>query len=226
VTRSAPRDDDVACVVLAAGGSRRLGISKQLVRYRGRTLLLRAVTAARAALPRAQLIVVVGAETFRLRLVLRRARCGARVVANPRWHEGMATSLRAGLAAVPRTAKAAVVLLVDQPWVGAAAIGRLVGAWRLHPSLPAAARYGERVGAPAVLPRRYWPALKSLRGDEGARALLRGAEASTTLVDIPEAAVDIDTPADLLALRAGHAAGADQPAARVAQLTQPVAPLA
>ena len=135
----------------------------------------------------------------------------------------MATSLRAGLAAVPRTAKAAVVLLVDQPGVGAEAIGRLVGAWRRRPSLPAAARYGERVGAPAVLPRRYWRELKSMHGDQGARALLRGA-AAPTLVEIPEAALDIDTPADLLALRAGQAAGADQPAARVAQLTQPVAP--
>ncbi len=176
---------------------------KQLVRYRGRPLLLHAVNAARVALPRAQLIVVVGAETLRLMLVLRRARCGARVVANGRWHEGMATSLRAGLAAVPRTARGAVVLLVDQPHVGAAAIERLVGAWRLRPSFPAAARYDGRVGVPAVLPRRSWRALKVLRGDQGARALLRGAEAAT-LVDIPEAALDIDTPADLLALRAGH----------------------
>jgi molybdenum cofactor cytidylyltransferase len=202
VTRSAPRDGDVACVLLAAGGSRRLGIPKQLVRYRGRPLLLHAVMAARVAMPRAPLIVVVGAERLRLRLVLRRAHCGARVVTNGRWHEGMAASLRAGLAAVPRSARAALVLLVDQPHVGAKAIGRLVGAWRLRPGLPAASRYGERVGVPAVLPRRYWPALKALRGDRGARTLLRGAEAST-LVDIPEAALDIDTPADVLELRAG-----------------------
>jgi molybdenum cofactor cytidylyltransferase len=201
VTRSAPRDDDVACVLLAAGGSRRLGTAKQLVRYRGRPLLLHAVTAARVTLPRAQLIVVVGSDALRLRLVLRRARCGARIVGNGRWHEGMATSLRAGLAAVPRTARAALVLLVDQPCVGAAAIERLVGAWRTRPSLPAAARYGERVGAPAVLPRRYWRAVKEVRGDQGARELLRGAE-SPTLVDLPEAALDIDTRADLVKLRA------------------------
>jgi molybdenum cofactor cytidylyltransferase len=207
--------------LLAAGGSRRLGTPKQLVRYRGRPLLLHAVAAARGALPRAALIVVVGAEALRMRLVLRRARCGARIVTNTRWQEGMATSLRAGLPAVPRTARAALVLLVDQPRVGGAAITRLVRAWRQRPSLPAAARYGERAGVPAVLPRRYWRALKAQRGDEGARALLRGG--ATTLVDTPEATLDIDTPADLLELRAG---GSRSVAPVVAELTQPIPPLA
>jgi len=202
VTRSAARDcTDVACVLLAAGGSRRLGAAKQLIRYRTRPLLAHALAAARGALPRAPLIVVVGSEALRVKLVLRRARCGARVVANPRWREGMATSLRSGLDAVPRTARAALVLLVDQPQVDAAAIARVVTAWRRHPGVPAAARYDGRVGVPAVLPRRHWSALKELAGDQGARALLRGAP-SITLVDMPEAALDIDTPADLRKLRA------------------------
>ena len=221
MTRSAARDStDVACILLAAGGSRRLGAAKQLVRYRTRPLLAHALAAARGALPQAPLIVVVGSEALRLKLVVRRARCGARIVANPRWREGMATSLRTGLAAVPRTARAALVLLTDQPHVDAAALARLLGAWRRRPGVPAAARYDERVGVPAVLPRRRWSALKELTGDQGARALLRGAP-SITLVEMPEAALDIDTPADLLELRAG----ASGPAA-VAALTQPVAPLA
>jgi len=221
VTRSAARDStDVACILLAAGGSRRLGAAKQLVRYRTRPLLAHALAAARGALPQAPLIVVVGSEALRLKLVVRRARCGARIVANPRWREGMATSLRTGLAAVPRTARAALVLLTDQPHVDAAALARLLGAWRRRPGVPAAARYDERVGVPAVLPRRRWSALKELTGDQGARALLRGAP-SITLVEMPEAALDIDTPADLLELRAG----ASGPAAAVSALTQPVAPL-
>jgi len=206
--------------LLAAGGSRRLGAAKQLVRYRTRPLLAHALAAARGALPQAPLIVVVGSEALRLKLVVRRARCGARNVANPRWREGMATSLRTGLAAVPRTARAALVLLTDQPHVDAAALARLLGAWRRRPGVPAAARYDERVGVPAVLPRRRWSALKELTGDQGARALLRGAP-SITLVEMPEAALDIDTPADLLELRAG----ASGPAAAVSALTQPVAPL-
>lgn len=168
---------------------------------------MHALEAARGALPRAPLIVVVGAEALRLRLVARRARGGARIVSNPDWQRGMATSLRAGLAAVPRSARAALVLLVDQPRVDAAAIARLVTAWRKRPGVPAAARYDERVGVPAVLPRRHWRPLKELQGDQGARALLRDGP-SITLVDMPEAALDIDTPADLLELRSGTSGAA------------------
>jgi CTP:molybdopterin cytidylyltransferase MocA len=167
------------------------------------------------------LIVVVGADALRLKLMLRRTRCGARIVTNPDWKQGMATSLQAGVAAVPRSARAALVLLVDQPRVGAAALRRLVVAWQRRPGVPAAARYKKDGGVPAVLPRRQWRALRALRGDAGARALLRSDR--VTLVEMPEAAFDVDTPCDLLALSAG-ARGATTSVA--AELTQPVAPLA
>jgi CTP:molybdopterin cytidylyltransferase MocA len=202
VTRSAARaTNDIACLLLAAGGSRRLGAPKQFARYRARPLLLRALAAASGVLPRAPVTVVVGAHAPRVRLAVRRARPDARVVLNSRWHEGMAASLRAGLAATPRTARAVLVLLVDQPRVDAVTLARLVTAWRRAPGRPAAACYGERVGVPAVLPRKEWRALRALRGDEGARALLRGSE-PLTLVAMPEAAFDVDTPEDLRELRA------------------------
>jgi CTP:molybdopterin cytidylyltransferase MocA len=189
----------VACVVLAAGGSRRLGFPKQLVRHRGRPLLARALAAATAALPDQPLVVVLGADSLRLRLLARRVAPHARAVRNARWADGLASSLTVGLRAVPRDATAALVALVDQPLVDARALARLVAAWRRRPGLPAAAHYAGRVGVPAVLPRRTWRKLRGAVGDSGARALLRGA-AALTLVRLPEAALDIDTPADLVKL--------------------------
>ena len=185
----------VACVVLAAGGSRRLGRPKQLVRRRGQPLLVRAVDAARGALPGAPLVVVLGAEALRLRALLRRRDPAVRAVVNSRWSSGLASSLQRGLETLSSEVDAVLVLLVDQPNVDAAALRRLVDAWRRRPAAPAAARYLGRPGVPAILPRRAWRALRNLDGDAGARALLRGA-GTVTLVDMPEAELDVDTPED------------------------------
>jgi molybdenum cofactor cytidylyltransferase len=111
------------------------------------------------------------------------------------------------------------VLLVDQPRVDAAAIARLATAWRRRPGRPAAALYDGRAGVPAILPRRYWRAAQALHGDRGARALLRDAQAAT-LVDMPEAALDVDSPSDVDAMRRAV------PDPVAAPLTRPVAPLA
>jgi CTP:molybdopterin cytidylyltransferase MocA len=199
VTRSAPRDERrIACVLLAAGGSRRLGFPKQLVRRRTRSLLARAVAAARGALPHSPLIVVLGAGALRLRLAARRAAPRVDVVYNARWADGLASSLQAGLAAARPPVAAVLVTLVDQPNVDARALERLLTAWRRRPGVAAAALYSGRPGVPAVLPRRYWRALCALRGDAGARALLRGSE--ITAVDMPEAQLDVDTRADVARL--------------------------
>jgi len=190
----------IACVLLAAGGSRRLGMPKQLVRYRGQSLLRSAVRAARTAIPHAPLIVVLGAHHLRLRGLLRSTEPHAIAVYNARWSDGLAGSLKAGLRAAPQGIQAVLVLLVDQPRVDAQALVRLLSAWRKRPGLAAAASYAGRLGVPAVLPRACWPALRALAGDRGARDVLRSA-ARTTAVPIPEASVDIDTPADLARVR-------------------------
>jgi molybdenum cofactor cytidylyltransferase len=190
----------VACVLLAAGGSRRLGRPKQLVRRGSKPLLVRALDAARGApIADEDIVVVLGAHALRLRLLLRRHSPAVRIAANPRWMTGLASSLRAGLAAAPRDAAAALVLLVDQPDVDAESLRRLINAWWKRPGAPAAARYAERAGVPAVLPRRVWRTIRALDEDAGARAFLRNAS-ELTLVDMPEAELDIDTVRDLARL--------------------------
>jgi molybdenum cofactor cytidylyltransferase len=188
----------IACIVLAAGGSRRLGFPKQLVKRRARSLLTHALAVARGALPHSLLIVVLGAQVLRLRLAVRRAAPRVIVVYNAAWASGLASSLNAGLAAVPAYTHSILVTLVDQPNVDERALLRLLRAWRRRPGVPAAALYSGRAGVPAILPRRYWRRIRELRGDAGARALLRGR--SITTVDMPEARLDIDTPQNVVEL--------------------------
>jgi molybdenum cofactor cytidylyltransferase len=188
----------IACIVLAAGGSRRLGFPKQLVRRRARSLLRHALAAAHGALPHSALIVVLGANVLRLRLAVRRAAPQGVVVHNAQWTDGLAGSLNAGLAAVPKHVRSILVTLVDQPNVDHRTLLRLLQAWSRRPGVAAAASYAGRPGVPAVLPRRYWRAIRELRGDVGARALLHGS--SITIVAMPEAELDVDTSADLARL--------------------------
>lgn len=197
---AARHDERLACVLLAAGGSRRLGTPKQLVRLRSKTLLHLAVERARAALPRAPIIVVVGAHALRLRLLVRRTRRGAVCAVNARWAQGLATSLAVGIATVPRDTEGVLVLLTDQPGVDARALRRLAAAWRRRPGIAAAAEYSGRLGVPAILPRRSLRAMRAMDGDSGARTLLRAAR-HVTRVAMPEAELDVDTPEDLRRLR-------------------------
>ena len=182
-------------LILAAGGSSRLGTPKQLLRLGAQPLVSRAVTAAEAVTP-GRVLVVLGAHALKLRLLLRRRHAGVRTVTNPGWSAGMAGSLAVGLSALPERADAAVLLLSDQPGIDARALQRLVRAWRCRPARPAAARYAGRLGVPAVLPRPLWAQARRLSGDVGARQLLRQCSGRTRAVEMPEAAFDVDSAED------------------------------
>jgi CTP:molybdopterin cytidylyltransferase MocA len=142
---------------------------------------------------------VLGSSALRLRALLRRHAPYAHTVLNTAWRTGLASSLQAGLRVAPRGARAVLVMVVDQPNVDAAALRRLVDAWRRRPAVPAAAHYAGHAGVPAILPRRFWSTLYALDGDAGARAVLREA-AALTLVAMPEAEFDVDTREDLARL--------------------------
>ena len=182
--------------MLAAGGSSRLGTPKQLLRHRGRTLVSNAVRAAEDVTP-GRVVVVIGAEAPRVRLLIRRYHPHTHTVDNARWADGMAGSLQRGLAVLPAPAGAALLLLCDQPAVDASSLRRLVRAWNRRPGSAAAAAYAGVVGVPAILPRTLWKNARHLTGDAGARSLLRMDGKAVSHVEMPEAAWDIDTPEDL-----------------------------
>ncbi|WP_367319963.1 NTP transferase domain-containing protein [Streptomyces sp. HUAS ZL42] len=195
------RQDQVAGLLLAAGGGRRLGgRPKALLEHRGRPLVEYAVGALRAA-GCTRVHVVLGARSDAVR---ERARLdGCVLVENPHWQQGMGSSLRAGLDSLTGTgAGAALVSLVDQPGIGPAALARVIGAYRGETSLASAAYDGQR-GHPVLLGAAHWAGIAAAAtGDRGARAYLKEHEEAITLVECGDVArpYDIDTEADLVHL--------------------------
>ncbi|MFF7544888.1 NTP transferase domain-containing protein [Streptomyces canus] len=191
-------EQQVAGLLLAAGGGRRLGgRPKALLEHRGRPLVEHAVGVLRAA-GCTRVHVVLGAAATAVR---ERAELGDCVlVENPEWADGMGSSLRTGLDSLTgTTARAALVSLVDQPGIGAAAVRRVLAAYEDETSLVSAVYDGVR-GHPVLLGAAHWAGITATAtGDRGARAYLKEHEDAITLVECADVAepYDIDTTADL-----------------------------
>ena len=195
----------VSGVVLAAGASTRMGRPKQLLPLAGRPLLQHVVDAALAS-SLDEVIVVLGhcADEVEAALTLDGH---ARAVRNPDFGEGQITSLRCGLAAVKPDARAAAILLGDQPSLRGEAIDEMLaaflaaGARAARPVFPDA---GGRPGHPVLLAREIFRELQPLRGDQGARTLFEEKRPGVLEVAVAgEPPPDIDTPDDFARIAPG-----------------------
>jgi molybdenum cofactor cytidylyltransferase len=188
---------DLHAIVLAAGAATRFGSAKQLVRIGDRPLL--SLIAGRTAeVVGHALIIVLGAHAAELAPLLKHS--PASVAINRDWREGLASSIRTGLARLPPSCAAVMLVLADQACVTAEDLRRLAGAWRGQRECVAAAQYGATVGVPAIFPRHLFGELSELKGDSGARLLIKRHTDRLVKVRMPSAAFDLDTPDDLLEL--------------------------
>lgn len=175
--------------MLAAGGGRRYGGPKALVRRDGELLVERAVATAREA-GCAPIIVIVGASAAEVR---EQANLGdATIVDNPGWKTGMASSLKTGLAALAETdAEATIVLLVDTPGVTPEAVRRVSA--KAGSDALVTATYGNRRGHPVLLGRDHWSGVATLAtADVGARAYLTARAAEVVAVSCEDCSDDTD----------------------------------
>jgi len=195
----------VTAIVLAAGGSTRMGGDHKLLRSIGGQALV--TRAARAALESAcgQVIVVTGAVAARVEAAL--AGLAVTVVRNENWCEGLSSSLRCGLLAAGPGVDAALVHLADMPAIAARDINRLIEAFDpSRPGVVVPVRQGRR-GNPVLWPRERFDALLRLRGDAGARDLLRreqaGGDSCMRSVEFDHDGIfeDVDSPAQMEQLR-------------------------
>ena len=191
----------VAAIILAAGESRRLGQPKQLLKYRGETLLARAVRLANEAGASA-VLVVLGANFEATHAAIDAS--NAIPVHNDRWRQGIASSIEAGMRALSVCApEADGVLLMgcDQPRLTADHLCALIAAFESQSTaVIAASSYAGVQAVPAVFPRAAFAELSGLRGDKGARSVIESAARPVVASEFPGGEVDIDSPADLALL--------------------------
>ena len=186
-----------AVVVLAAGGSSRLGRPKQLLTRDGETLVHRAVRLALATSP-AQVLVVVGANGEAIATRIADLDCA--VVANRDWHSGLAGSLHLAAAHLVPTVQHVLVLVCDQPALELRHLQALLEGARAVGSGGAATVHGDALGVPAVIPRDWFDAVDAA-GDRGFGARLGQQGAGIHRLDAPELGADIDNPEDLATAR-------------------------
>ena len=194
------RSPRIAAVVLAAGRSSRMGDSNKLCCEVEGVPMVRRVVEATLASRCVQTLVVTGHEADRVEASLQD--CAVSVVHNARFVDGMATSLRCGLRALPSDLDGAVILLGDMPQLDSGHINRLLDTFDpTAPAIIAPERNGQR-GNPVLWPRRYFAEMLTLQGDQGAREMVKQYFADMVLVTVEDDAIftDIDTPEELAKL--------------------------
>jgi molybdenum cofactor cytidylyltransferase len=191
---SPDRSGPVAAIVLAAGGSARMGRNKLLFPISGETVLRRAVQRATAA-GFDPVVVVLGHEADRAQAELAGLAC--RTVVNPDWTDGINRSLRTGLAALPPETTAAVVMLADMPLVTTEMLRTLIERWR-DGTAPLVISDYDGVSAPPMLyGRALFPELLAMEGEGCGKQVVRRHREEAAAVAWPAAALaDLDVPED------------------------------
>ena len=191
----------VAAIILAAGRSTRMGANKLLESLRGKPLV-RHVTNAALASKAHPVIVVTGHQHERVEAAL--DGLDLAFVPNPDFADGLSTSLKAGIAALPAEVEAVVVLLGDMPLVSSAAMNDVIAAFEASPgNIAAVPVYQGEWGNPVLLSRSLFGAVAALQGDAGARKLLNGRAGEVLEVPVTSDAIliDLDTPEALAKAR-------------------------
>jgi molybdenum cofactor cytidylyltransferase len=182
----------VAAVILAAGGSQRMGQPKQLLRFRERTLLRRAVETAVASMCR-PILVVIGAHAALVSLELQSL--PVLIAYNPEWASGLGSSLRLAIQTLGAIdgIEGVVITLSDQPLVTADAVNKIVEAHYQTGKDIVASEYADTHGVPLFISKRFFGEIAALDGTEGAKRVIDRHLEEMTTVPLVEAAFDIDT---------------------------------
>lgn len=193
--------NETAVVILAAGSSSRLGEPKQLLKVNGKSLLQKSIDAAinSTAHP---VIVVLGANAEQILPEINKS--NVHVIINSEWEEGMASSIRIGLNEVlfnSPSPEAVILMVCDQPYISPELINELINTQKQTGKPIVSCDYGEAIGPPALFHRSLFNELMHLKGDVGAKKIIRQHSDKVATILFPKGKIDIDTEEDYNALR-------------------------
>lgn len=180
-------------IILAAGESSRLGSPKQLLPYAGKNLLQHSIDVARASAVET-ITVMLGANADLIQSSI--SDTAIKIIVHNEWKEGMASTIRFGLNTLttiyPQT-EAVIFMVADQPFTTAELLDQLLDAHRTNGSKIVAAKYLDTFGTPVLFHKTFFPELLQLKGDVGAKSLVRKYLHETAFVPFPKGHIDIDT---------------------------------
>ena len=187
----------LSVVILAAGASQRLGQPKQLVQYRGKSLIQRAIQSAESLSPH-EILVITGADSQAVQAEVEHTNAGC--VYNPDWSNGMGTSIAKGAQSVDDKSQGVMVLLCDQWRILPEDLQLLVEKWCSAPGQIICSATKDRCGPPVIFPASCLTELSALTGSHGAHSIIDRHRDLVSRVTIKNAAFDLDTPLQLKAL--------------------------
>ncbi len=188
----------IEIIILAAGESKRLGKPKQLLEFHGQTLISRTIETA-LRVNSNNVSVVLGANAEKIKKEIENF--PVKICVNENWQNGMASSLKSGLENLDAEIDAVIIMLGDQPLIEARHIKSLIDKFEQTRNPIIAAIYKNTNGVPALFTKKFFPELLQLEGDTGAKKLIQKFIDLVESVEMPEAAIDVDTPEDFQKLQ-------------------------
>ena len=191
----------IPVIILSAGNSSRLGRPKQLLNYKGKSLLQHTVDAAKASVAK-PVIVVLGAESGQIAGSLQPGR-NVQVIVNTAWQNGMSSSIKTALRYVQENyadSSGVILAVCDQPFISANLVNALVDAKMKTGKLIVASHYAGTWGTPAFFDAALFPELLTLTGDAGAKKIMMRHSSDVTTIAFPLGHIDIDRDEDYDAL--------------------------
>lgn len=188
------RQNSIGIAILAAGESTRLGTPKQLLKYKGKTLI-KYITEVALGDGTSDVSIILGSDASALRREL--DGLPVTIIENPKWKEGLSSSIVTATESLHHSHDAILFMTVDQPMVTSDLLKKFITVFQTSDSLIVACKYADTVGVPALFEKTLYPRLLALQGDHGAKDIILDEGAEAMFIPFPDGEIDIDTLADL-----------------------------